>query len=106
MDLVDALDSSIPDIDEPSVVPVSDSPEPDVALAEFFPPEFMNEHTRFGSFAEFCGESPWEIDDREDLASIPPDGLDRYVDRTTQFETWDGMRNRAAVREIADWLLV
>ena len=106
MDIVDALDRSTPDLDTPSVVPVSDAPEPDVALAEFFPPDFMDEHTRFGSFAEFCDESPWEIDERADLASIPSDELDRYVDRTTQFETWDEMRNRAAVREITDRLLV
>ena len=81
-------------------------PEPDVTLDEFFDPEFMARHTQFSTFNEFCEQSPWIIEGPSDLDPIPRERLDRYVARTTAFDSWRRMRNRAAGREIRDRLLL
>lgn len=83
-----------------------DEPSPDVELGEFFDPSFMEEHTRFSSFEAFRAESPWSVDDAEDLEDVSTAELDRYVRRTTRFDRWVAMRNRAAGREVRSRLLV
>ena len=80
--------------------------EPDVTLEEFFDPEFMDRHTRFSSFSEFWEHGPWSLEGPSDLEQIPEEQLDSYVARTTTFDTWRRMRNRAADREIRDRLMV
>lgn len=80
------------------------NPDPDVTLEEFFTPEFMAEYTRFESFSAFCTASPWSIDDQSDIDRIPRNELDRFVDRTTEFDGWVMMRNGAGYREIEERL--
>lgn len=82
-----------------------DGPTPDVEPGEFFDPAFMEEHTEFETFDAFCAESPWQIDDRGDLARVSTAELDRFVRRTTRFDRWVAMRNRAAEREVRSRLL-
>lgn len=92
---------------EPSLFPwLLGNPNPDVELEEFFTPAFMQEFTRFASFEAFMGESPWSIEARDDLDHVPTEELDRYVRRVTVFDSWEGMRNRAAEREILSELLI
>jgi len=91
---------------DPIATLVPEDPDPDVRLGEFFAPAFMQEYTQFESFSAFCAASPWAIETRDDLDDLPPADLDRYVDRTTQFDSWVRMRNRAAVREIRERLLL
>ena len=88
----------------PSTVRVES--RPDVELGEFFDPAFMAEYTQFDSFEAFCAQSPWTIEDREDLGRVPTAELDRYVRRTTRFDRWVEMRNRAAGREVRRRLLL
>lgn len=83
-----------------------DALTPDVELGDFFDPAFMEEYTQFDTFEGFCAESPWRIEDDEDLGDVSTAELDRYVRRTTQFDRWVAMRNRAAGREIRSRLLV
>jgi len=84
----------------------SATPDPDITLDEFFDPQFMVHHTQFPSFEAFCEHSPWVISGPSDIDRIPRERLDSYVARTTSFETWQEMRNRAAGREIRDRLLL
>ena len=88
----------------PSVT--SDEPDPDVTLHEFFGPDFMAEYTSFDSFDAFVAASPWSIEDGDDLDRVPSAELDRYVRRTTEFDGWVAMRNRAAGREVRERLLL
>lgn len=85
---------------------MSAAPDPDVTLHQFFDPTFMEEHTNFGSFEEFCVAIPAEMDDPTEIGRLPQTRLDRFVRRTTRFDSWELMRNRAAEREILNRLLV
>lgn len=88
----------------PSALP--DDPNPDVEPGSFFDPAFMREFTEFGTFEEFCAESPWDVEGSEDLVEVSTAELDKFVSRTTRFDRWVAMRNRAASREIRDRLLL
>lgn len=84
----------------------TDQLKSDTSLNEFFDPELMEEYTDFGSFDEFCEECPWEINAPCDIGQIRRAELDRHVRRTTRFDSWLAMQNRAAEREIYDLLLI
>lgn len=63
---------------------------------------FVDDHTEFGSFAEFCEQSPWALDEGRDVREVPRDRLDEYVAEHTDFGSWEAMRTRAAEEEIID----
>lgn len=88
------------------ISPAAGEPEPAVSPGEFFDPEFMARYSRFSSFEEFSEESPWTITEWQDIDSIDMEELDGFIDRTTEFDSWDQLRNRAATRELRDRLLV
>jgi len=71
----------------------------------FFPQQFMRDHTKFDSFAAFCNQSPWPLDDIGDVQSISREQLNEYVDATTDFETWEGMKTQAAEEKIIDHIV-
>ena len=98
-----AIAGSIGEVLLPSL---PDDPDPDVSLSEFFDDDFMRAHTRFDSFEAFRAESPWDIEERGDVSGIPAAELDRFVRRTTQFDGFVAMRNRAARREVRERLLL
>lgn len=68
----------------------------------FFSQPFMREHTQFDSFAAFCAQSPWPLDDVGDIQDLSRARLNEYIATTTEFETWEGMKTRAAEEEIID----
>jgi len=67
-----------------------------------FSEPFMDDHTEFDSFDAFCEQSPWTIDDRDDVRDVPRERLDEYVAARTDFETWERMETRAAEEELID----
>ncbi|WP_148414121.1 hypothetical protein [Haloferax sp. KTX1] len=71
----------------------------------FFSQPFMSDHTEFDSFAAFCEQSPWPLDDVGDVQDVPRDRLNGYIASTTDFETWEGMKTRAAEEEIIDQIV-
>lgn len=71
---------------------------------EFFSEEFMRSHTQFDSFHAFYRESPWTLDEKCSIDELPNERLDAYVAGTTEFETWEEMKTRAAQEEIFDQL--
>jgi hypothetical protein len=64
-------------------------------LAEFFPVDFMREHTVFSSLEEMFQESGFVIHSKEDLERIPDDTWDAYVQRNTDFDSWEEMAESA-----------
>ncbi|MFC7127976.1 hypothetical protein [Haloferax chudinovii] len=66
----------------------------------FFSQPFMSDHTEFDSFAAFCEQSPWTLDDVSDVQNVSRDQLNGYIDATTDFETWEEMKTRAAEEDL------
>jgi len=73
-----------------------------VASDTFFSQQFMRNHTEFDSFATFCNQSPWPLDDIGDVQDVSRDQLNEYIAATTDFETWEGMKTQAAEDEIIE----
>jgi len=68
----------------------------------FFSQPFMDDHTEFDSFAAFCEQSPWTLEQESDVQDVPRNRLDDYVADRTDFETWEGMKTQAAEERIID----
>ncbi len=71
----------------------------------FFSRRFMRDHTEFDSFGAFCAQSPWDLDGISDVQDISRDRLNEYIDDTTEFETWEGMKTKAAEEDIIDQIV-
>ncbi|WP_440991763.1 hypothetical protein [Haloarchaeobius baliensis] len=71
----------------------------------FFSESFMCNHTEFESFAAFCAQSPWALDNVSDIRNVSRDRLNEYIDSTTEFETWEEMKTQAAETEIIDQIV-
>jgi len=71
----------------------------------FFSRPFMREHTEFDSFGTFCDQSPWSFDTTNDIQDVPCHRLNEYVARTTDFDSWEGMKTQAAEEEIIDQII-
>lgn len=71
----------------------------------FFSRQFMRDHTEFESFGAFCTQSPWNLDGISDVQKISRDQLNEYINDTTDFETWEGMKTQAAEEEIIDQIV-
>ena len=68
----------------------------------FFSEPFMDDHTEFDSFAAFCEQSPWTLEERRDIQDVTCERLDEYVAERTDFETWERMKTQAAEERIID----
>lgn len=91
----------------PAVVAIrGEQPSPSVDLGEFFSPQFMQQYSEFSTFAEFRNTCPWDFTHRDDIDAIPPPALDQFVTRTTGFDSWRAMRNRAAELELRQQFLL
>ncbi|MFC6977309.1 hypothetical protein ACFQL1_25410 [Halomicroarcula sp. GCM10025709] len=71
----------------------------------FFSQQFMREHTEFNSFEAFCTQSPWNLDSIGDVQDLSREQLNEYIDDTTEFQTWEGMKTQAAEEEIIDLIV-
>lgn len=63
---------------------------------EFFSQPFMQDHTEFDSFRAFYQQSPWALESPSEIQQVPSTQLDEYVSNTTDFETWEEMKTKAA----------
>lgn len=68
----------------------------------FFSDQFMVEHTSYETFDAFCAQSPWDLRARNDVLGVSRDRLDEYVADSTDFESWEEMKTRAAEVHIVD----
>jgi len=62
-----------------------------VPMEELFTSEFMLMYTEFGSFEEFIEASKWTVENQEDFEAIPGDDFDEYVEKHTEFSSWEAM---------------
>jgi hypothetical protein len=60
----------------------------------------VRRHTRFESVGAFCDACPCEADTIGGVQRLAAAQRDAFVDRTTDFETWPAMKERAAVEDL------
>lgn len=61
---------------------------------------FVRHHTTFDSVAEFCAACPSERDTIGGIQQLSADDRDAFIARTTDFETWDAMKESAALEAL------
>ena len=66
-----------------------------VSFDDLFIEEFMGEHTKFTSFDDWFSAGHFHAASQEEFDAIPERTLDRYVRRSTDFETWQDMLDTA-----------
>lgn len=71
-----------------------------VNTESFFPESFMRDHTEYDSFDAFREDGPWSPASADQVEAVPTEELDEYVAATTEFESWESMKNQAAEEEI------
>lgn len=65
------------------------------SLETLFNDSFMSQHSSCKSFQEFLERGNFQAWNREDLALIPEELLNRHVARETEFADWQSMLNAA-----------
>lgn len=70
----------------------------EIPFEQLFTEEFMQLYTEFVSFDTLLEASHWEVEDEEDFEAIPEDEFDTYVDKHTDFPSWEVMYQTAAQR--------
>jgi hypothetical protein len=61
---------------------------------------FIRRHTRFESVDRFCEACPCDDDTIRGIQELSADERDAFVERTTDFETWEKMKRSAAVVDL------
>jgi hypothetical protein len=61
---------------------------------------FIRRHTEFDSVEAFYAACPCDDDTVGGVQQLPPDERDGFVARTTDFETWDAMKESAAIEDL------
>jgi hypothetical protein len=74
--------------------------EHSVSFNELFPDEFMLRNTEFPSVGSMFEASGFKVESSEDMAAIPDEEWDKFVQERTRFASWDEMKS-AAVQEWA-----
>jgi len=70
--------------------------EQSVTFGELFSDDFMLRHTDFPSISAMFDASPFKLETNEDLAAIPDEDLDAFVEANTRFSSWEEMKSAAA----------
>lgn len=71
----------------------------ELAIEEVVNDGFMYKYTAAPSLAAFFEESPWTVEETEDLEAIDDEELDGFVAEHTEFETFEDLLRRAVI----DW---
>jgi len=67
-----------------------------VPLTDLFTASFMRKYTQFDSFEDFLSSGGFEVNSQEDFEAIPDEVMNAHVAKTTHFQTWEDMLNKAA----------
>lgn len=73
---------------------------PDADAGQFFSDSFIQRHTEFESFDQFCRSCPCERDSVGAIQGLPVDERNEFVARTTEFETWSEMKENSAIADL------
>lgn len=70
----------------------------DVPLTDLFTPAFMRNFTEFVSFDALLDAGGFQVKSQKDFDSIPDAKLDRHIAKTTKFNSYDDMLQKAFER--------
>lgn len=70
----------------------------EISFEQLFTEDFMQLYTGFESFEALLEASKWEVENEDDFEAIPEDKFDTYVDKHTDFPSWEVMYQTAAQR--------
>ncbi len=72
-----------------------ESQEQSIPVTELLNDSFMQSHTQLNSFQEFADQSGFDFTDQASFQAIPEAAMNEYVERVTDFETWEDMLGAA-----------
>jgi len=67
-----------------------------VPVTELFSPEFMKRYSTFLDFETMVKKSGFEDQILDDFSKIPAEEWDEYISKSTEFSSWEEMKNTAA----------
>ena len=71
-----------------------------VAMKTLFNPGFMRRNTKYSSFDEMVGQSPFQVQTVEDFKAIPDKEWDAFISKNTRFSGWRQMLQSASAEMI------
>lgn len=72
--------------------------ERSISLDELLSPAFMKLHTEYSSGDDFFKAGGFEFGSQEEFEKIPEDMLNGFVEKSTDFLSWDEMLEEAVER--------
>jgi hypothetical protein len=72
-----------------------------ILVSELLSPSFVSKHTRFSSAEELFEAGGFKVETEEDLAAIPDDLWDLYIQSVSEFKNWQAMLDEA----IKEWAM-
>lgn len=67
----------------------------EVSFNDLFDEAFMHEYTSSNNWDELLDNSGFVVETNEDFENIPEEEWDEYINKTTSFETWEEMIDKA-----------
>jgi len=67
-----------------------------VSFPDLYPPQFISEHSSFGTIEELLDKSGFKVESMEDFKAIPDDEWGEFIIQNTNFDSWEDMQQTAA----------
>lgn len=66
-----------------------------VSFSDMFPPQFISNHSRFGTIEELIDGSGFKVESKEDFEAISDTDWEEFITQNTDFESWEDMQHTA-----------
>lgn len=66
------------------------------SFEEMFPPSFMRKYTNYTNIVDFFDDCGFPYETKEQFEAIPDKEFDSYVNRVTNFKSWEDMMKSGA----------
>ena len=71
-----------------------------VDISELLTCDFMEAHTEYSDYAEWFEDGGYLLESQEDFDALSEKDIDSYVQKTTDFDSWEDMLGEAATEQI------
>lgn len=72
----------------------------EVSWDELFDNSFMAKHTKYQTIQELIDNSGFKIESDQDFSNIPDEEWDSYIQKVTEFGSWEDMQGTATEKYI------
>lgn len=66
-----------------------------ISFPDMFPPQFMVQHSNFGTIEELFEKSGFKVESAEDFEAIPDNEWETFITQNTNFNSWEDMQKTA-----------